>query len=328
MAMTGPGYDVTFLGLPLPMPTLTEETTDLAYQHFSVLLRPDRRLAGLTVVNIHGLLLIDIERTSDPWVLDPRVPAAQAGNALYVSNDFDRGHLVRRRDPGWGPRRAANDDTFHYPNAAPQAADFNQSKELWAGLEDYLLEHAATYEQRLTVFTGPVLAVDDPTYRGVQIPRRFWKIAAWFTTSNWPPPAYLLDQTDLIGPILAAESPEPRPGPPPWGPTGHSRYPWPPPRDTGIDSPELRAADIYGIAMMSDPAMPDAIELTSYTEIRMPGHASRPGRPSAAGPGHPPSATCRIFSLLLLGTLSLSPALVVVSQSPPSGAGSTVRSRP
>ena len=93
-----------------------------------------------------------------------------------------RARLVRRRDPGWGTpqiAKAANDDTFHYPNAAPQAAVLNQSKELWAGLEDYLLDHAATYDQRLAVFTGPVLEASDPVYRGVQIPLRFYKIAAW-----------------------------------------------------------------------------------------------------------------------------------------------------
>ena len=51
-------------------------------------------------------------------------------------------------------------------------------------------------------------------------------------------------------------------------------------------------------------------------------------RPPARRGYQPPRATCRIFSLLLFGMLSLSPALVVVSHRPPSGAGSTVRSRP
>lgn len=44
--------------------------------------------------------------------------------------------------------------------------------------------------------------------------------------------------------------------------------------------------------------------------------------------GYPPSATWKIFSSLLSGMLSLSPLLDVVSHRPPSGAGSTVRSRP
>ena len=39
--------------------------------------------------------------------------------------------------------KAANGATFDYTNAAPQASGFNQSKELWAGLEDYILGHVA-----------------------------------------------------------------------------------------------------------------------------------------------------------------------------------------
>ena len=61
------------------------------------------------------------------------------------------------------------------------ARRFNQSSELWLGLEDLVLEYAAVHQQRLTVLTGPVLHPDDPTYRGVQLPLRFWKIAAWAT---------------------------------------------------------------------------------------------------------------------------------------------------
>jgi hypothetical protein len=172
-----PGYDVEFLGLPAPAPTVAVPTIQLDYLHFSVAFRPDRRLAAVTAVNIHGGLLIEIERTRDVWLLDPRVPVIeQAGPELYINNDFDRGHLVRRRDPGWGTQATAltaNNDTFHYPNAAPLAAHFNQSKLLWAGLEDYLLEHAATFEQRLAVFTAPVLDPADPFYRGVPDPAPF-----------------------------------------------------------------------------------------------------------------------------------------------------------
>ena len=50
---------------------------------------------------------IDLERADD-WFLDPRVPAGgQAGPELYARNDLDRGHLVRRRDPVWGPPAVA-----------------------------------------------------------------------------------------------------------------------------------------------------------------------------------------------------------------------------
>ena len=213
------GYDLDFLGLHVPLPAAAvAATTQLDYPHFSVAFRTDRRLAAVSAANIHGGLLRDIERKRDVWILDPRIPAAQQlDNTVYDANDFDRGHLTRRRDPGWGTAqeaKAANDATFHYTNAAPQASGFNQSKELWAGLEDYILTHAATYEQRLAVFTGPILQPDDPMYRGAQIPLRYYKIAAWLGGQRLAASGYVLDQTELVQRILTAPDRKPRTTPP------------------------------------------------------------------------------------------------------------------
>lgn len=123
----------------------------------------------------------DIGRDDD-WRLDPRVDAQeQAGPDLYADNDLGRGHLVRRRDPVWGDPAVAehsNTDTFVYPNAAPQAAEFNQDGRLWLGLEDHVLAYADTYDAELSVFTAPVVGPDDPVYPGVGILRLFWKVAA------------------------------------------------------------------------------------------------------------------------------------------------------
>ena len=184
MAQDGAGYDADFLAVPvgMPRPLGAHRFTTLPYLRFSVILDTDRRLAAATGVNIDGATLQDLPRTGD-WDLDPRVPAAeQAGPAVYADNDFDRGHLVRRRDPGWGTAaeaRAATEATFVYTNAAPQASVFNQSKDLWVGLEDHVLQFADATDQRVSVFTGPVLDAADPPYRGIRIPRRFWKVAAW-----------------------------------------------------------------------------------------------------------------------------------------------------
>ncbi len=199
------GYQREFLGPVAEIPEPRSTTTRLDYTHFSVLLRGERRLAAITAANIHGGLLVDIERSRDRWVFDDRVPVEhQAGDELYRDNRFDRGHLVRRRDPVWGDdAAAANTDTFHYTNAAPQVDLFNQSPELWLGLEDHLLTHAATYERRLSVFTGPVLADDDPLYRGVPIPRRFFKIVAWLQGAGLAATAYLLDQSSLVDDVVA-----------------------------------------------------------------------------------------------------------------------------
>jgi endonuclease G len=141
-------------------------------------------LAFFTAVNIDGKAhrQDDLKRGNDKWYFDTRIPqSAQIGLELYTANPFDRGHLVRRLDPAWGRTvrvaKTANDDTFHFTNCSPQHARFNEGKNLWAGLEDYLLEKATGEQKRLTVFTGPVFEDDDPEYRGVQIPKQFWKVA-------------------------------------------------------------------------------------------------------------------------------------------------------
>jgi len=195
------GYSPDFLGIPLPLPAPATAAARLDYPRFSVLLDTDRRLAAVTGVVIDGATLRDLPRTGE-WRLDPRVAAdAQVGPEVYSRNDLDRGHLVRRRDPGWGTvdeARDATSATFFYTNAAPQAAGFNQSKELWLGLEDHVLEYAEATDQRLAVFTAPMLRADDPPYRGIRIPLRFWKIAAWRRGDTLAAAGFVLDQSDLV----------------------------------------------------------------------------------------------------------------------------------
>lgn len=195
------GYDPDFLETTLPLPRPAQPVQALPYPRFSVLLDPVRRLAAVTAVNIDGAKLRELPRTGE-WRLDERAPAAeQTGPEAYARNDLDRGHLVRRRDPGWGEvaeAGAASRATFFYPNAAPQAADFNQSKELWLGLEDHVLAYAEATDQRVSVFTAPVLADADPPYRGIRIPLRFWKIAAWHGGDGLAAAGFVLDQSDLV----------------------------------------------------------------------------------------------------------------------------------
>ncbi|OZB82405.1 DNA/RNA non-specific endonuclease [Microbacterium sp. 13-71-7] len=195
------GYEPGFLSTPVPLPRPERDVRELAYPRFTVLLDPARRLAAATGVNIDGTTLRDLPRSGE-WRLDPRVGEdEQTGPAVYARNDLDRGHLVRRRDPGWGEvsaARAAMEATFVYPNAAPQAARFNQGPELWLGLEDHVLTYAEATAQRISVFTAPVLADDDPPYRGILIPLRFWKIAAWKTAGALAAAGFVLDQSDLV----------------------------------------------------------------------------------------------------------------------------------
>ncbi|WP_298804000.1 DNA/RNA non-specific endonuclease [uncultured Pseudokineococcus sp.] len=206
------GYDPLFLGTSVPLPRRrgggATDLVELPSTHFTVLLDRGRRLAAATAVVVDGARLRDLPRSGD-WRPDPRVaPQDQAGEELYARNDLDRGHLVRRRDPVWGePAEAARAeaDTFTYPNAAPQASAFNQSKELWLGLEDHVLQAAEAGRRRLAVLTGPVLADDDPLYRGVQLPRLFWKVVAWAAPApageRLAAVAHVLDQTPQLGSV-------------------------------------------------------------------------------------------------------------------------------
>ncbi|WP_395244819.1 DNA/RNA non-specific endonuclease [Agromyces sp. MMS24-K17] len=199
------GFDAGFLGVVAALPRVGEPEAsgcvELDSIHFTVVLDTGRRFARVTGVNIDGAALVDVER-GDDWRLDERIPADwQAGPEVYARNDLDRGHLVRRRDPVWGAPAVAvraNSDTFRYPNAAPQASGFNQSKELWLGLEDHVLAFAEANDLRLSVFTAPFLDPADPPYRGIRVPLRFWKVAAWVRGGELATAGFVLDQSPLV----------------------------------------------------------------------------------------------------------------------------------
>ena len=242
------GFDPEFLGVAAIMPRMGDAqaaaSVELTYEHFTVMLDTVRRFAGVTAVNIDGARLVKVPR-EDRWEFDERISTdLQAGPEVYADNDLDRGHLVRRNDPVWGdPAVAAraNTDTFRFTNAAPQASGFNQSRELWLGLEDHVLEHARVHELKLSVFTGPVLTDDDPPYRGIRIPLKFWKIAAWNTGESLATTGFVVDQSPLVD---VDELPRALGAPPPLGPfrTFQVRI-----RDiaelAGLTMPELIAAE-------------------------------------------------------------------------------------
>ncbi len=224
---TREGYDPEFLGpgdLVVPMPKLSRAqeanaavnrqaftgapSYELPYHHFSVALNRKRRLAYFTAVNIDGRIPGRSKRESDRWFFDPRIdPGDQVGNDFYKGTKFDRGHLVRRLDPAWGRNpniaKSANDDTFHFTNCSPQHERFNEGKNLWAGLEDYLLKRAGDDRMRMSVFTGPVFAKSDEEYRGLLIPKKFWKVAVIKRKQGGlTATAFVISQEDLIRPLF------------------------------------------------------------------------------------------------------------------------------
>lgn len=214
------GYDPDFLGegpLSVPLPDLREWIEDVApasdaadhvlrYEHFSVVQCASRRLPLFTAVNIDGGKQRKLSRKGE-WKLDGRIDVAhQVGYELYAGNDMDRGHMVRRRDPGWGDAAMAvraELDTFFYTNSVPQHKDLNRKD--WVCLEDYVLEAAETLGFKASVFTGPVFRSTDKHLRNsaaatVAIPEEFWKIVVMKNarTDRLHATAYVLSHGPLI----------------------------------------------------------------------------------------------------------------------------------
>ncbi|WP_018686622.1 DNA/RNA non-specific endonuclease [Actinokineospora enzanensis] len=207
---TGTGYDVRFLGVEIPVPDLDPAVRDDAclldgssridYTHFSLALRTSRKFAFWVAWNIDGGGLRKLSRTGIPFVKDPRLPAAaQAGDEVYKDNRLDRGHIARRADLLWGSAAEAakaNHDSFYFPNITPQMDDFNQSMRhgIWGRLEDAIFADVDVDHLKVSVFGGPVCQDDDRAYRGVQVPREFWKIIASVQDGALRASAFLLTQ--------------------------------------------------------------------------------------------------------------------------------------
>lgn len=225
------GFDQEFLGdgaltVPWPKVPATVEAKlarpsdatakwphELRYTHFGVKFSTQHRLPVLTAVNIDGEHSQRVKRNSgsgDQWAFDGRIDLElQHGQKAYKDREIDRGHMVRREDPIWGERAVAeqaNLDTFHYTNAAPQHSRLNQGKQLWQGLENYILDNARTKGFKACVFTGPVFSEEDPVFEedDVRVPMEFWKVVAMLDRDNGKlhATAYLLSQGQLIRKLM------------------------------------------------------------------------------------------------------------------------------
>jgi endonuclease G len=171
----GIGYDPDFLSQSIDLqaiyasakadgdtaPLKNGAGDELRYHRFSVVVHKERKFALLAAVNIHGKQLKHPGKRQSVWRQDERMdPAYQPAGDFYEKEkgtdkiQFSRGHLVRRFDPSWGKSVAdaklGDEDSFHYPNAAPQFQTYNDVD--WGNLEDYVLNRAQTIEKRMTVF--------------------------------------------------------------------------------------------------------------------------------------------------------------------------------
>ena len=223
-----PGYDPSFLEtIDVPLPRVSkamEQDTarvrsdaqkngdpfELAYYHYSVYMNKRRRTAWFSAANVDGDHRPDIgKRRGDRWYTDPRILRSEQIGQEAFEPGIDRGHLTRRQDTAWGDDVAsatlANNDTFHFTNCSLQASPFNQGKDRWQGLEQFLLEqHARKERRRLVVITGPLFAANDPIYKNdrmnysVRCPLQFWKICVLIRRDGTPSATgFVLGQEDI-----------------------------------------------------------------------------------------------------------------------------------
>ena len=218
--------------MPLPhildqsaVSVLEDGSPVLPYEHFSIVMNKNRRLALFTASNVDASParkepepgrdysrrgLSDLgPNDQEKWFIDPRIPANHQLPDKFFTKDrgaFDKGHIVRREDAAWGDSYAdlkrANGDTFHVTNCSPQVANFNRSnlKGIWGELENIVQAQAKA--ERYCIFAGPVFRDDDKPFSGVDdtggidvlIPRQFWKIIVAHTGDALQSFAFILDQ--------------------------------------------------------------------------------------------------------------------------------------
>ncbi|MFI9812916.1 DNA/RNA non-specific endonuclease [Saccharothrix variisporea] len=204
------GFAPDFLSVPVGLPTLGavaqadavllggSEVVD--YTHFSLAMSKSRRFAFWVAWNIDGKTLKTLNRSGIPFILDSRIPPEfQVGDDLYKGNRLDRGHIARRADLLWGSleeAEQANVDSFFFTNITPQMDDFNQSAKrgLWGRLEDAVLADVDVDDLRVSVYGGPVFQADDRVFRGVRLPREYWKVIAFVEQGVLKARAFILTQ--------------------------------------------------------------------------------------------------------------------------------------
>ena len=211
------GFNTAFLGknlnVPLPVVNINKtqvlsftdngkKTTELKYQHFSVVMNKERRMCFFSACNIDGKLSKSgVARVG--WKYDPRIDKKYQIKEECYGNapQFSRGHMTRKEDPIWGEMdiaKIACRDTFIVTNATPQMQRFNAPK--WLALEDYALENSRQDDMKISVITGPIFSKSDPIKYKIKIPVQFFKIIAFVhdQTGKLTATGYTVSQKDEL----------------------------------------------------------------------------------------------------------------------------------
>ena len=220
------GYDPYFMGDYIPLPKLSNSLKNkvayladnptryvLPYHHYSTIFHSVRNMPIVSAINIKGKNRYEeLERGSVPWYRDHRIDyEVQLDDDWYAYTGFDKGHMSRYEDAEWGPlidfAEKAGIMTCSYTNACPQAPGFNRAvfgfHGIWGRLEQAVLEEGVAREQgemgKICVFNGPIFDNEDPVFKGVPIPVRFYKIIVWRNVSgSLKATAFLLSQEKYL----------------------------------------------------------------------------------------------------------------------------------
>ena len=166
----------------------------LHYTNLSVLYNSKRRVPFVSAYNIDGAKKSSSVKRANKFRPDPRIDEAiQLSQKGFYDlrkdiTEFEIGHMAANNEMAWGTiAQLQSYQTFHFTNSVPQAEKLNTG--IWKTLETYIVDESATIKnnQRICVFTGPLLRDDDPVYKKdpvFQIPLLFYKVVVFPTADG------------------------------------------------------------------------------------------------------------------------------------------------
>ncbi len=214
------GYDQNFLNghtIPLPQPsqsTLEASFNDgeyVGHSRYSLLFNKNRGFAFCSAHNIDGQTLRPAQLSNRRFRPDPLINPRELqieNDRGYKFNDWDRGHLARRKSLSWGldddETIIAEQESDFYSNIVPQHENLHD--DAWGEIEDWMLEKSLSGSKRACVFTGPVFTENDPSHKNAddqipfQIPAGFWKVIVVPDGSEIKSASFLVWQRDYDSP--------------------------------------------------------------------------------------------------------------------------------
>lgn len=192
----------------------------LLYNNQTVWFNAERKLPFYSAYNIDGSKdQKKAFRNGIDFEVDPRVDAKyqlgrkfyalgsakkNANNPANTRSDFQKGHMTSFDEAAWGSTTKQAQErallTFFYTNACPQNNSLNGG--LWATLEEYFQAEAASLmNQKICVFTGPILRYNDPIYKkdkSTLIPCYFYKIVVFEYKNQLRSTAFVMSQRKAL----------------------------------------------------------------------------------------------------------------------------------